>query len=336
VRGSIRKRYVIPAIAVLIATATSTASAQNTKKAAAAPRPQPNAAGNAAVPGPPPDPAKMKAVLKDWETISSKLKTLEVDITRVDDSTQWGKDVFVGEAKLMSPNLAYLNFSKCDLDLVNHEPIVNHNKCKPATDPKTGEPWINPKTGKQVLDHKDCKPQTKPHERIVCTGKEVWQYVVETTQIFIFPLDKEDQKRALEEGPLPFLFNMEAAKAEARYTMALVKEEGDYYVIGVVPKLKIDLSAFSQAFIRLNKKTYFPDSILLVATDGKSKKLFTLSNPKANREIDPRYFQGKVFPAPWVVERDPANGPAAPANPPRGIAGQPKRAGQGGAVARPR
>ena len=36
-----------------------------------------------------------------------------------------------------------------------------------------------------------------------------------SSKIYIFPLDKDQRKRALEEGPLPFLFNMRAADATA-------------------------------------------------------------------------------------------------------------------------
>jgi TIGR03009 family protein len=304
--GTIRYQYVILALTVF--TTASSTLAQDARKKADPPR----AAAGEAAPPTPPDPAKMRAILKDWETISSKLKSLEVEIRRVDDQKGWGQEVFVGEAKLASPNLAYLNFEKVDVDAAG----------KPMID-KNGKVLVNPKTG---------KPAVKPHERIVCTGSEVWQYVVETTQIYIFPLDKEDQKRALEEGPLPFLFNMEAAKAEARYNMSLIKEEGNYYVIGVLPNLKIDQAAFSQALIRLNKKTYFPDAIMLVATDGKSTKLFTLTNPKANQQINPLYFKGQVLKAPWVVVRDPGNqqGPTPRVGDAAGAAGQPKRAAQGG------
>ena len=63
-----------------------------------------------------------------------------------------------------------------------------------------------------------------PYERIICTGKEVWQYRSDTQQIFIFPLGKDEQKKAIEEGPLPFLFNMQADDARQRYQMTLISE----------------------------------------------------------------------------------------------------------------
>src|SRR5262249_48716182 len=138
-------------------------------------------------------------------------------------------------------------------------------------------------------------------------GTEVWQYKSDTKQIFIFPLDKQDQKRALEEGPLPFLFNMRAQEAEARYQMDLMNETKDFYVIGVIPKLKIDQEAFSKAFLGLNKTTYFPERINLVSPDGTSSKDFKITmNYSPNSEVRDENFKGVPLQKPWTIVRDPA------------------------------
>lgn len=230
-----------------------------------------------------PDPARMKKLLAVWEQQSARLKTLDVRITRVDQSPAWGDERYEGRAILMSPNLAWLDFQK-----------VSH-------------------------DEATKKDKLVPHERIVCTGAEVWQYRSDTRQIFIFPLDKENQQRALEEGPLPFLFNMKAAEAEARYEMALVNEMPDCYVISVVPRLKIDLESFSKAFLKLSKSNYLPDRIFLVSPDGKSTKNFTLTSVKPNAAVASENFKGQVLGPPWTVVRNPGAG-SAPAAGPRGQA----------------
>jgi TIGR03009 family protein len=218
-----------------------------------------------------PDPARMKQILTAWEQQSAKLKSLDVGIARLDDSPAWGKERFRGRAILMSPNLAWLDFQKETQD-----------------------------AGKSAF---------VPHERIVCTGKEVWQYRSDTHQIFIYTLDQQNQKRALEEGPLPFLFNMKAADAEARYQMALVNETQDYFVISVVPRLQIDRESFLKAFLKLNRTTFLPDRIYLVSPDGKSTKDFTLTAVKPNAAVAPENFKGQTLPKPWTVVRDPVAGP---------------------------
>jgi TIGR03009 family protein len=253
---------------------------------AAAPAASANANANATAAAPaPPDPAKMKQLLKVWEQRSAKLKTLDVTIDRVDNSPAWGKEVFKGRAILKSPNLAFLDFKK----LTQSE-----------ADPR--------------------KKELKDYEQIRCTGTEVWQYRADTMQIFIFSLGKENQKRALEEGPLPFLFNMKAADAEARYQMSMVRETRDYFVIAVVPLLKIDQESFSKAFLKLNSQTYLPDRIFLVSPDGKSTKDFVLSNVRRNAPVAEANFKGTIL-STWKVVRE-EEGAASPraAAPPRAAA----------------
>jgi TIGR03009 family protein len=228
-----------------------------------------------------PDPARMKQLLRLWEQQSAKLKTLDVSIDRVDKSAAWGDEHYKGRALLRSPNLAWLDFQK--------------------------------------VEQEGSQAKLKPHERIVCTGTEVWQYRSDTKQIFIFPLEKQMQKRALEEGPLPFLFNMRAADAEARYTMSLVNETKDYYVVSVVPKLKIDLESFSKAFLKLNKQTFLPDRIWLQSPNGKDSKDFTLTAVRPNAPVMDENFKGKPLGPPWRVVRNPEDAPGDRAAP-----GQPK------------
>src|SRR4051794_36818821 len=82
-----------------------------------------------------PDPNRMKLLLQHWEEQSTKLKSLDVKMTRVDSSKAWGEEMYEGRAILQSPNLAWLDFKK----------VVD--------DPK--------QAGKKVLQE---------HERIVYTG----------------------------------------------------------------------------------------------------------------------------------------------------------------------
>ena len=83
--------------------------------------------------------------------------------------------------------------------------------------------------------------------------------------------------------------------------MQLRDEQPDYFVIGVIPKLDVDKGAFSQAFIKLDKTTYFPDRIVLISPDGKSKKDFVLHDVQPNVRIAADNFKGTVLGKPWTV-----------------------------------
>lgn len=251
------------------------------------------------------DPAKMKWLLQKWEGQSAKLKTLDVRIYRVDQDFRWKDEAhFEGRAVFKNPNLAYIDFSQLKLERNAKGQLA------PVPDPN------NPKARLKTRD-----------ETIVCARDAVWQYKYQGKQIFIFPLAKGERQRALDEGPLPFLFDMKAKDAEARYQMTLEGENAQYWLVKVEPKLQEDKESFKWALLYLEKTYLLPARIKLLSPDGKSSRDYYLSNPKANKEgeIDERIFQGGVLKG-WTVQKNPA-----PDAPRQGNAG-PRAAG--GAVRR--
>jgi TIGR03009 family protein len=223
-------------------------------------------------------------LLKQWEKQSSLLKTLDVTILRIDDTPAWGDlEYYEGRALFKSPNLAFINFEKIKQD---------ENK-KPIKDPNNKDP-------------KKPKYLTTPYERIICTGNEVWQYRSDTQQVFIFPLEKDEQAKAIEEGPLPFLFNMRADDARKRYQMTLMSESPNAWGVSIKPKLQVDKESFSLAFVNLDKKYLLPTRILMVSPDGKSQKEFRLGPMYPNKAVNEANFVGKPLGPPWKVVRNPA------------------------------
>jgi TIGR03009 family protein len=224
-------------------------------------------------------PAKMEMekLLRLWEGQSSKLKTLDAKIFRRDYIVAWEEfEYFEGHAIFKSPNLAYIDFRK----------IKQDKDKKPVKDPQT-QAWVS-----------------APKERIICTGSEVWQYDSDTKQIIIYPLEKDQAAKALEEGPLPFLFNMKADDAKRRYDMTLISQDAKGYGISVRPKLEVDQESFSQAFVQLYRKYLLPVRIVLHSPDGKSQKDFQLGEIKPNAKLNDDTFTGKTD-ASWKVVRNP-------------------------------
>jgi TIGR03009 family protein len=241
--------------------------------------PAPARAG-AAAPGRAIDPAMMEWLLGQWEKQSARLKSLDVTILRIDDTPDWGDlEYYEGRALFKAPNLAFIDFNKIKQDASK----------KPARDPANNKKW-----------------QSTPYERIVCTGTEVWQYRSDVQQIFIFPLEKNEQQKAIEEGPLPFLFNMRAADAKKRYQMTLMSKDEKSYGISIKPKLQVDKESFSRAFVNLDRDYLLPIRIVMISPDGKSKKDFRLGPMFPNKRINEKNFEGKALGPPWKVIRNPA------------------------------
>ena len=222
---------------------------------------------------------KLDRLLKLWEQKSTELTSLDVKILRIDQNPAWDVlEYYDGRALFKSPNLAFIDFSKIQQD----------KKKKPLRDPKNVKNWLS-----------------TPSERIVCTGQEVWQYKSDTQQIFIFPLGKDQKQKAIEEGPLPFLFNMRAADAKKRYEMRLISEDEKGYGISIIPKLDEDKESFSIAYVNLDRDYLLPVRILMISPDKKSQKDFRLGSIYPNKKVNEKNFEGKALGSPWKIVRNP-------------------------------
>ncbi len=212
---------------------------------------------------------RMDQLLATWEQRSAQVKELDAEFTRKDHSPAWQENTeYKGRALLKSPDLAYLDFLKFDPAEKKH----NH------------------------------------YERIICTGKEVYHYQTASRQIFIFPLSAEERSRALEEGPLPFLFNMKADRAKQRYKMLLRSENEQGAWIEIQPLEKIDQESFSKVYVLLNKEKFLPDRLVLYAPNGKDTQDYKFVSIKMNSGVADANFQGVIPKEGWDVVRNPAPG----------------------------
>src|SRR5262249_7794248 len=138
----------------------------------------------------------------------------------------WGdEEHYLGQAKFKTPALAYVDYRKIKMQ-AQADPKIKGKKVFVPAKKKNGE-----------LD-------SVSFETILCTGTEVWDYRYDVRQIIVYTLDKNERKRALEEGPLPFLFNLRAQDAQARYEMVLQREDKQSYLVMVRPRLQEDASVF--------------------------------------------------------------------------------------------
>ena len=234
--------------------------------------------------------AAMVPILAEWEKQSRKVVNLSVPFERVDKSAAWGDEYFSGRAVLKAPNLACLEFKKCKLD----------PEGKPLTKPNAnGDPaWV-------------LEPE--PTERVVCTGKEVLQYDYAKKAVYVFPLDKEARMKALQEGPLPFLFNMKADEATRRYGMRLLQEDDREYLIAIVPNDPSDRSNFERAFLWLSKANFLPNRLRLYPVQSGKDQLkeaqeFTFHNIDTTRPIESALFNPPMNMPGWKTIVNPPDG----------------------------
>ena len=271
---------------------TKTQAPQRSAGAAAAPKAATPAAKPAAAPlSPEAQKAKaaddlkkqqeMNLLLNEWEQESKKVTSLHVIFDRIDRSLKWGDQVYQGQAFLQTPDLACLEFTRAIPD-ANGKPIVKKDS-----------------KGVSMIE-----TEKNPFQRIVCTGKEVLQYEWDEKAIYIYPLDKEARQKALQQGPLPFLFNMKAAEAKKRYGMTLLDQNADWYLIAIVPREEIDKQSFNNAFVWLSKKTFLPNKLTLVPVGEKERQEFRFTLIDRNIKIDSVYFNPVTNMAGWKINRN--------------------------------
>ena len=267
----------IGTFAVGLAVVSGAALAQGTRAPAdakgAAATTKPKAAPRPAAEAPPivVDPEKVRkleGILKQWEKESATITQLDATFKRTDRKLGFKTlSQFEGRALLKSPNLACLNLEKVDAG-------------------------------------PEAQVKTHFHERILCTGDDVVQYDGATKQIIIYPLGKGEQQRALQQGPLPFLFNMKAAEVKARYNMELMLEGRDAYRIKIAPKEEIDRDAFAEALLDLDRQTFLPRALMLTSPNEKETQTYVFKAIETEKKVDPANFKFQKIEG-WKVVRNP-------------------------------
>jgi TIGR03009 family protein len=210
----------------------------------------------------------MEPILLQWEKQSAKITSLDAVFDMIERSPGFGDTYYRCRALLQAPDKALLEYKKYILG-PDGKPITE-------TDPG-GKPR--------------AKLEKDPERWLICTGTEVLQYTWASKSVNVYPLDKQIQKKALQEGPLPFLFNMKAEEAKQRYGMWLYKEFDNEYLIDIAPRNELDRDAFQQARVWLNKKTFLPNQIWLVKNGGKEREEYKLSGPNDMVVLNPQWKQ---------------------------------------------
>ncbi|WP_435005967.1 outer-membrane lipoprotein carrier protein LolA [Tundrisphaera lichenicola] len=240
----------------------------------------------------------LNALLVNWENQSKKITSLDVVFDRIDKlGPAWRDDYYRGQALLQSPDLACLEFKKYVVDA----------------------------EGKPV---QPLKLEAHPEERIVCTGTDVLQYQYDEKVVYVFPLDKQVRQKALQQGPLPFLFNMKASEVKARYRLVLMGQDAKEYLIEIKPKEEIDQQSFKTAYLWLDKKRFFPNKLRLIPVGEKEEQNFIIGRVKANEKIDPALFAAARF-AGWKVINNPGGDGQKAQSPAPKAGATPGRAAQG-------
>ena len=141
-------------------------------------------------------------------------------------------------------------------------------------------------------------------ESYVLTGAgEIWEYKPPIKQITIYQLPPDMvQQDNIQDGPLPFLFGTEPAKAKARYFLKIVEETDAMVHLLINPKLQEDQQNFTSAQLWLSKETFLPNKLMFLEPNG-NEVSYEFKGVWTNIEINTADFVPQTLPAPWRVIR---------------------------------
>lgn len=144
------------------------------------------------------------------------------------------------------------------------------------------------------------------YERIVSTGKELMLHDYARKQIYRTDLTA-DEKRAVIPRILPIalILNFDANYAKEYFDIRQVSQNQTAYLLVFVPKSRQKSSAFSKAYVQLNKNTFLVNRVLFISPDGKDSQDYTLSGYQKNGAIESRLFQAIALDG-WKVWDFPA------------------------------
>jgi TIGR03009 family protein len=136
-------------------------------------------------------------------------------------------------------------------------------------------------------------------EHWVCTGEAVLLINHKDKNFTKVEIPPEHRGENIIDGPLPFLFGMKAEQAKRRYVFELLppkKSYPDAIRLGVTPRLDKDSSNWCEAQVIINRETFLPIAVRLVAPGRNSETVHHFKGLTVNGKASLMEFFGKRDP----------------------------------------
>ena len=105
----------------------------------------------------------------------------------------------------------------------------------------------------------------------ICTGENLIEMDRGAQECKIQDLPKELQGTGIIDTPLPFVFNLDAAKIQERYWVRQVAAPGGIVLIEAWPKRQEDLAQYKMVQIALEPRTFTPKALIMYAPNFDAK-----------------------------------------------------------------
>ncbi|MGA2258920.1 MAG: TIGR03009 domain-containing protein [Thermoguttaceae bacterium] len=200
----------------------------------------------------PPEAAALDNLLADWEKRNKEIHVLESKFYR------WKYDAVFGNVNQPPPppDEGILKFAAPDKGQMKID----------AKDPKQSEQWL-------------------------CDGKSIYQFNYAENLVTEFVMPPELQGKGIGDGPLPFVFGIEAQKLKQRYFMRIITPRNvqNEVWLEAYPRYQQQAAEFSKVEVILQisgpTKALLPYAIQIYSPNGKDRIVYQLQNPSINPRI---------------------------------------------------
>lgn len=219
--------------------------------------------------------AELEQILADWEVHSSQIKKLTGNFERHKyDHTFKVEFSAHGKFAYEAPDRGAYEFegTKVAADALSRKQDENKEPYSLKSDQP--EHWVCTGDAVLLINHKDRN----------------------FTKVDIPP---EHRGENIIDGPLPFLFGMKAEQAKRRYDFKVLppsKKYPDEILLGVTPRLQKDSSNWCEAQVIIDRETYLPIAVRLVAPGGNSETIHHFRGLTVNGKASLMEFFGKRDP----------------------------------------
>jgi TIGR03009 family protein len=212
-------------------------------------------------------------LLQIWERESDKIQLFKSEFKLYEYDATWNpvdvpQRISTGEVRYSKPDKGYYN-------------IMAIHIATPATDPaKQNDP--DPRKRFEFPLSKEIG------EKWICDGKAIFEFNGLKKQVIERHLPPELMGKAISDGPLPFVFGVEAEKLKKRYWLRVITPPGEQATtwIEAYPKLRADAANYQRIEIILRNQDLMPQAVQVFMPNNlpnkKVSKVYMFDNPQAN------------------------------------------------------
>lgn len=212
-------------------------------------------------------------LLEYWEHSSGQIKRYKCKFTRWEYDAVFGPRVNakgVMPAKTIATGV--IRFESPDRGMYDVEKFHDYNPPKTAG----GQPQYLPRA-------------KESREKWICDGANVYEQDFKNKKMTVIPLPPEQRGKTISDGPLPFLFGVEAEKVKKRYWLRIItpKDVKGEYWLEAWPKWIQDAQSYKKVEVIIDEKDFLPKAIQIFAVNfnprtNQSRTAFTFDTRQKN------------------------------------------------------